>query len=65
MNRKFNIEAPKTYATEQNADKAVAKHGFSDLRHFMMQTTEGRFFPVFVGQPAMTRGVQFHFNIVG
>ena len=65
MNRKFDIVASKTYATEQNADKAVAKAGFSDLRHFMMQTADGRFYPVFVSQEAMQRGVQFHFNVVG
>ena len=65
MIRKFEIVASKTYATEQNADKAVAKVGFSDLRHFMMLTADGRFYPVFVGQEAVQRGVQFHFNVVG
>lgn len=65
MNRKFDIVATKTYATEVNADKAVAKAGFSDLRHFMMQTADGRFYPVFVGQDAAQRGVHFQFNVVG
>lgn len=65
MNRKFEINAPKTYATEANADKAVAKKGFEDLRHFMMRTEDGRFFPVFVGQEAINAGVHFHFNVVG
>ena len=65
MNRKFEIVASKTYANQENADKAVAKAGFSDLRHFMMLTVDGRFYPVFVGQEAMQRGVQFHFNVVG
>jgi len=64
-NRKFKIAASKTYATEENADKAVAKVGFEDIRHFMMQTSDGRFFPVFVGQEAVTAGVHFHFNVVG
>lgn len=63
--RKFQIKAPKTYKTEANADLAVAKAGFSDLRYFIMRNEEGRFFPVFVGQPAVHRGVHFHFNIVG
>jgi hypothetical protein len=31
----------------------------------MMLTEEGRFYPVFVGQEAVQRGVQFHFNVVG
>ena len=65
MNRKTTITAVKTYATEANADKAVAKAGFEDLRHFMMRNEEGRFFPVFIGQEAAQRGVHFHFNIVG
>lgn len=64
--RKFEIKATKTYATEENADKAVAKRGFSDLRHFMMRTEDGRFFPVFVGSDEpMQRGVHWHFNVVG
>lgn len=65
MNRKFEITAPRTYATEANADKAMAKHGFEELRHFIMRTAEGRFFPVFVGQEAVQHGVHFHFNVVG
>jgi hypothetical protein len=65
MNRKFDIVASKTYASEQNADKAVAKAGFSDIRHFMMRTEGGRFYPVFVGIESTRRGVHFHFNIVG
>lgn len=64
MNRKFEINVNKTYATEVNADKAVAKAGFSDLRHFMMKTDDGRFYPVFVGQNAAQRGVHFQFNVV-
>lgn len=65
MTAKFTFEATKTYATEANADKAVAKKGFSDIRHFMMKTDDGRFFPVFVGQAAVSRGVHFHFHVVG
>lgn len=64
-NRKFKIEASKTYATEINADKAVAKAGFENLRYFMMKTDEGRFFPVFVGNDAINACVHFHFNVVG
>jgi hypothetical protein len=65
MNRKFEIVAGKTYATEVNADKAVAKAGFQDLRYFMMKSADGRFYPVFVGQEAAQRCVHFQFNIVG
>lgn len=65
MTRKFQIEPTKTYATEANADAAVAKKNFSELRHFMMTTKEGRWFPVFVGEVAIQAGVHFHFNVVG
>lgn len=65
MNRKFQIEPTRTYATQDNADKAVAKKGLQDVRHFMMRTADGRWFPVFVGQEAVSRGVHFHFNVVG
>ena len=65
MNREFNITAPKTYATADNARKAVVKKGFEGLRHFIMTNEEGRFFPVFVGEAAMQDGVHFHFNVVG
>ena len=57
LNRKFMIVAVKTYANEQNADKAVTEAGFSDLRHFMTKDEDGRFYPVFVGQEAAQRGV--------
>ncbi len=65
MNREFDITAPKTYATKENARKAVAKIGAQCLRHFIMQNDEGRFFPVFVGQEAVQEGIHFHFNVVG
>ncbi len=61
----FSIEATKTYATEANAVKAVVKKGFDNLRFFVMQNKEGRFFPVFVGEIAVQHGVHFHFNVVG
>lgn len=65
MNRSFEIVATKTYATRENAAKAVEKKGFEHLRHFFMTNAEGRFFPVFVGQEAISDGVHFHFNVVG
>lgn len=65
MQRKFKFEVTKSYANEANVDKAVNKAGFSDLRHFIMKTDDGRFFPVFVGQEAVHRGVHFQFHVVG
>lgn len=70
----FNIEPIKTYATRENAIKAVEKKGFADtvphfknlaLRYFIMTHTDGRFFPVFVGEAAVQAGVHFHFNVIG
>lgn len=63
--REFQIAAPKTYVSKENARKAVAKIGAERLRHFIMQNDEGRFFPVFVGQEAIQEGIHFHFNVVG
>jgi len=65
MNREFNITAPKTYATADNARKAVANKGFEGMRHFIMTNEDGRFFPVFVGEVALQNGIHFHFNVVG
>lgn len=65
MNREFEITPTKTYATADNARKAVAKAGDEKQRHFLMQTAEGRWFPVFVGQEAVSHGVHFRWNVVG
>ena len=56
----------KTYATEASATKAAeAKFGKTDLRYLMMKTEEGRFYPLFIGEPAVKAGVHFHFCVVG
>lgn len=55
----------KTYATEANMDKAVAKFGYETIRHFSMKTPDGRFFPVFVGMEAIDKGVHFNFHCIG
>lgn len=65
MNREFEITPVKTYKTKVNVRKAVAKLGVERLRHFIMPSDDGRFFPVFVGQEAVQAGVHFHFNVVG
>lgn len=64
MNREFQITAPKTYATKENARKAVAKSGDECHRHFYMQDDAGRWFPVFVGAKVMDHGVHFRWNVV-
>ncbi len=59
----------KTYATRENAIKAVQKK-FGDREfdkncwYFIHTHTDGRFFPVFVGERAIQAGVHFSFNVV-
>lgn len=67
MAKRINIEPNKTYATEENAVRAVEKKygGEVDgLTYFIMPTKDGRFFPVFTGLSAVDAGVFFHFNVV-
>lgn len=67
MARLLKFEANKTYATEANAVKAVDKKYSNEeqsLRYFIMQTADGRFFPIFVGDEAIERGVHFDFHVV-
>lgn len=69
MNREFEITNKRTFASKDNARRAVQKAGFEDLRHFIQiieHEFDGlRYIPVFVGQEAVQRGVHFHFNVVG
>lgn len=63
--KKIELKLTKTYATEENADKAVKKLlGDADLRYFVMPTKDGRFYPVFVGQSAIQANVHFHFHCI-
>jgi hypothetical protein len=65
---KVTLKAAKTYATEANAEAAVAKAGLSDLRYMIIQK-DGRFFPIFAlnqgGFTAIERGVHFKFCVFG
>jgi hypothetical protein len=67
MTREFTITPNKTYATIDNARKAVAKSGKdSDIRHTFMRNEEDRWFPVFFpkeGQLSET-GIHFRWNVV-
>jgi hypothetical protein len=65
MNREFTITACKTYATKENAVKAVAKTGDETFRHFYMTDENGRWFPVFTGMEAIENGVHFRWNVIG
>jgi hypothetical protein len=63
MNREIKFWNATTYATADNARKAVAKKGFEHLRHFIMTSDDGRFFPIFLGEVAVQEGVHFHFTV--
>lgn len=65
MARLIKIQSHRTYATPENAIKAVDKKGFPDsLRYFIHRDEEtGRYFPIFLGEAAMHAGVHFHFNV--
>ena len=65
MARLVKLESNKTYATEANVVKAVEKcTAFKDLRYFITRNDEGRYFPVFIGQQALTEQVHFFFSVV-
>lgn len=59
----------RTYATKENAIKAVEKKFPGDecshLRYIIMEDVDGRFFPVFIGAQALQDGVHFHFHVLG
>jgi len=62
----------KTYKTAANAHAAVAKKinpacevkELGELRYMVMQHSDGRFFPVFIGMNALHYGIHFHFNVI-
>lgn len=68
----INLEPSKTYATRENAIKAVEKKfgpnedhfGSAKMHYIVMQHTDGRFFPVFIGERAVQGMAHFHFNVV-
>jgi hypothetical protein len=65
MAYQFKLESSKTYASEANVVKAVEKYTPSNaLRYFIACNAKGRFFPVFVGQSALTEQVHFVFPVV-
>lgn len=69
MTNRIKFEATKTYATPENAVKAVEKLYPSDqpndLRYFIhCDELTGRFFPIFVGKSAVEKLVHFHFHVV-
>lgn len=62
----------KTYKTAANAHAAVAKKISPNLeqphlgaiRYIVVQHTNGRFYPLFIGINALNYGIHFHFNVI-
>lgn len=63
MSNQITITPSKTYATRENAVKAFEKiFGNTQVNYFIATHTDGRFFPVAIGESAVQAGVHFHFN---
>lgn len=67
---KINLEFNKTYATEANAEKAVAKvmdganlNGHN-IRYTIIRTPDGRYAPLFIGMNCLQVGIHFHFSVI-
>lgn len=65
MAQLITLKPSKTYASRENAVKAVEKKfgNSPQLRYVVFTHTDGRFFPVFLGEAALQAGVHFHFNV--
>lgn len=68
-NALFELTPVRTYATRANAEKAVTKfYGEREFQrrmtYFIATHTDGRFFPVFVGERAIQEMIHFKFNVV-
>jgi len=71
MIQHIELNPNKTYATRENAVKAVEKafgervtaQNGENLRYILSVNADGRFFPVFLGERALQAGVHFHFCV--
>jgi hypothetical protein len=65
----FELTPVRTYKTRENAIKAVTnfygERKFDRRQSYFIAThSDGRFFPVFVGERAIQAGVHFKFNVI-
>ena len=72
MIRFTKLDPIKTYATRENAVKAVQKafgermtanNNGENLQFILGTNAKGRFFPVFIGERAISAGIHFHFCV--
>jgi len=66
MNREFKITAPKSYATADRARAAVTKTGDEGIRHTILRTEDGRYFPCFfpTEKELTETGIHFRWNVI-
>lgn len=73
MARFVDLTSSRTYATRENAIKVVekfmnkaAERGvlFENQQYFVTCGSDGRWFPVFVGERAIQAMLHFHFTVV-
>ena len=68
MAKLITLTPSRTYATPENAQRAVEKRfpesDDDGLRYIIMPTPDGRFYPVFIGTSAVLARVHFHFHVV-
>lgn len=66
MPKLIDLQATKSYATRENAIKAVEKKVTNpELANLRYTLPDGRFVPVFIGMEALQAGVHFHFHVLG
>lgn len=69
MPKLIDLQATKSYATRENAIKAVEKKvtnpELANLRYIIYTLPDGRFVPVFIGTEALQHGIHFHFHVLG
>jgi len=69
MARYLKLETTKTYASIENAIKAVEKKfpeaDNDGLTYIVMKTEDNRYYPVFLDERALQAGVHFHFHVAG
>ena len=72
MIKHLDLTPAKTYATRENAIKAVEKTfglrmdqpaQYERLDFVIVANAEGRFFPMFLGERAIQAGMHFHFCV--
>lgn len=67
MAREVTVTPSRTYATRENAIKAVNRvysPEDRELRYIIVANEHGRWYPVFLGTYAVQCGAHFHFCVV-